>query len=117
MINEQWLLELADILEVADEAHAEKSEPAYDQTFYAHSCGAPGCALSHWAVAHPDRWYASRYPVNRYHNSGSALTDSQEEFSLSFAQARELFDYAGCGGAKTAKQAAAYIRSFVERNT
>lgn len=112
------LLELADILERADDEHRARGEPTYRQAAWLHPCGTPACAGGHWAAAHPERWdfNTSGAPFLREHPLDT-VSCAMHEFGISFLEALELFDLNGCGGAKTAKEAAAYIRKFVARHT
>ena len=120
-MNAEKLLKLADILDAAHEAHQRKGGPGYDQRRYTHSCGTPACAFGHWAAAHPDRFeiihrafIRLREPRELQLLHPSAIATM--EFDLTYGQALELFGVDGCGGATTHKQAAEYIREFVERN-
>lgn len=117
--GKERLLKLAEILDVADAQHRKKKEPTYVQNATIHDCGTPACALGHWAAANKRRFKYDR-------RSGIvALLDDPEniavsvigarEFDLSMGQAVELFSGWGCGEARTAKQAARYIRTFVKR--
>lgn len=118
-IGNRRLLKLANILDTADAAHRKRKEPTYSQYEFTHDCGTPACALGHWAAANPRRWYfeGSLYPQLR--NAGSPYTspldDACDEFSIDSDETQELFDVGGCGNARTAKQAAKYIRAFVKR--
>lgn len=116
------LLKLADILDTADAEHRKRGEPTYDQGVFASSCGTPACALGHWAAAHRRRWYfEDRWGISalirpvliRTEETGIAAAES--EFQVSVREVLELFDTDGCGNARTAKQAARYIRRFVAR--
>jgi hypothetical protein len=112
------LLELADILDRADEEHRAKGEPGYSQRRFLHHCGTPSCALGHWAAAHPERWTMMTGIPGRwmpFNQIDPALTAGMHEFCITGGEWEELFEGIGCGGAKTAKQAAAYIREFVKR--
>ena len=42
--------------------------------------------------------------------------DAMREFDITYDQYAKLFDGDGCGRAKTAKQAARYIRAFIKRH-
>lgn len=98
------LRELAEILETADEKHIAAGEPTYDQSTLDHTCGTPACALGHWLHVHPEhREYSTpaEHALFEIDNDGWA----------------ELFGGSGCGGAKTSKEAAAYIRGFIARKS
>lgn len=118
-VGNRRLLKLADILSKADATHKKKSEPNYDQQFYAHECGTPACALGHWATANRRWvWLGLKYdlfPRLRNNSHGSTTEDAMEEFHLTEDEADELFEVDGCGNAQTAKEAARYIRAFVKR--
>jgi hypothetical protein len=110
------LLKLATILDTADALHRKRGEPTYNQEDYAHSCGSPACALGHYAAN--TRGFKLDRQWYEYFREDKLFTwdcGADEEFGLSYSEAMELFYYNGCGEAKTAKQAAKYIRSFVKR--
>lgn len=90
----QSLLELALMLDVADEQHAARGEPAYSQADFRR------CALAHWERVHP----APRGDV--HHHKSFAVNDREWD---------ELFHATGCREAGTAKDAAKYLRWFVAR--
>ncbi len=108
------LLKLALILDTADALHKKKCEPRYDQNLYRHPCGTPACALGHWAAANPKRFTVTPFGIPLTATSYGIET-AVLEFGIDFDEVEELFDVYGCGGAKTAKQAARYIRAFVKR--
>lgn len=110
------LLELADILDGADEEHEKRKEPKYSQIHFVHRCGSAACALGHWALAKPERWEVA-YGVPRligsmYWVSADAESDACLEFCLSLKETNRLFGVWGCSCARTAKDAAKYIRAF-----
>ena len=107
-VGNRRLLKLADVLDTADAEHKRKGEPTYSQIYFNHSCGTPACALGH-ACAIP--------AIRRAGMSERDYLRSVEVFCLSNGQWHELFDSFGCGEAKTAKQAARYIRAFVRRRS
>jgi hypothetical protein len=106
------LLRLAKILDTADATHRKKGEPPYDQEAYKHPCGAPACAWGHY-LAH-SKTARTRFEIEDGNYWGATLF-APAEFDISDEEACELFDSYGCGNARTAKQAAAYIRAFVKR--
>jgi hypothetical protein len=120
-VGAERLLKLADILDAADALHRENKEPRYNQEAFIHPCGTPACALGHWAAANPRRWRTDeeigmfRWVYLRANSSDEPLEDAGQEFGISPGEASELFDHDGCGAARTGKQAAKYIRKFVER--
>jgi hypothetical protein len=115
-LGNERLLELAAILDVADAQHRQRKEPTYDQSVIVHDCGTPACAAGHWAASNPDRWEirgGCTYLKGR--SSMGAIPAMSNEFALSIDEYEELFGSAGCNGARTAKQAAKYIRRFVSQ--
>lgn len=88
-----------------------------------HPCGTPGCALGNY-VARKDlqtlltlKWHTTTVPFVALVETGKSTSyDSHlvlDHFGIICCEAEELFSYAGCGGAKTAIQAAEYIEKFV----
>lgn len=115
------LLRLAEILDDADQMHRDDGEPKYDQSNYIHPCGTPACAMGHYALATEADFRISPYGAGWWFTNRSdgriLLIDdfAKSEFCLEDHESWELFSGSGCGNAKTAKQAAAYIRRFVDR--
>lgn len=110
------LLKLAAILDTADAQHKAKGERTYRQSIFTHACGTPACALGHY-VANTRRgdWSMSRTAVLF---GGEPLHDFvpvSAEFGISEDEAMRIFSTFGCDNAKTAKQAARYLRKFVKR--
>jgi hypothetical protein len=124
-IQRKRLEKLATILDTADAEHRKNSEPKYYQGVFTHPCGTPACALGHYAAASPKRWAIIKetsfelwqVPQPRLKLSRGARTedDATDEFGLTIREYEELFGGVGCGEAKTAKQAARYIRKFLTR--
>jgi hypothetical protein len=98
---------------------------------FGHECGTPACALGHYC-ARTD--LQSAFVLSKHTDRGDremptwpapiddvtvALGFDDEEvrthFGLTEDQAEELFGSEGCDGARTALEAAAYIRAFVAR--
>lgn len=87
-----------------------------DQT---HPCGTPACALGWYATTRqtafriiPKEGYLCSLDgvvTDHRGNIGIAAT----HFGIEVDEAYELFDGAGCGDAKTTKQAANYIENFI----
>ena len=97
-------------------------------------CGTPGCALGTFS-SRPD--LQRLLVVKRYtrktdqHEKGQpymALRDGgaaacfdtyelMEYFGISYDEAQELFNFSGCGNAKTPIEAAKYIERFVDERT
>ncbi len=111
-LGNERLLQLAEILDTADERHIRANEPTYDQDIFAHDCGTPACAAGHWMAAHPYSWDLAEAATI---DGRSAYWGLRLEFALDELDYNELFSSVGCGQAKTAKDAAAYIRAFVAR--
>lgn len=124
-VGNRRLLKLAAILDKADALHKKRMEPSYRQLYYSHPCGTPACALGHWAANNPRRWeMRGRYPgselvpfLGKGHNAIYGNESAEIEFSLDSIDAYDLFGMSGCDSAKTAKQAAAYIRKFVAKRS
>lgn len=115
-LGNQRLLQLAEILDTADERHRQRGEPTYHQTCYVHPCGTPSCAMGEWAAANPDRWILDVHKHRLLSRLSSDYLLAQcDEFGLSEAERAQLFGLDGCNNARTAKDAAAYIRWFVAR--
>jgi hypothetical protein len=112
-LGNRRLLKLADILHVADEKHKEKGERTYDQGSFLHNCGTPACALGHWAAANPRRWLLIHRIPCLILDGEYPRRDAMKEFCINDDEYDQLFFGSGCGNAKTAKQAARYIRKFV----
>ena len=114
-IGNRRLLKLADSLAKADTVHKRKGEPTYYQGHFAHDCGTPACALGHWAAANTRRWITDvSCGVPGIRNGSIGFEAAKQDFALNDAEVIELFEASGCGNAKTAKQAARYIRRFVK---
>lgn len=117
------LLKLADILDVADAEHRAKGEPRYRQSKFAHACGSPACALGHYAAHNRRRGWrigltnvtGTQWALVHGQAIGCAYPSVLKEFELTKPEAAELFAADGCSDARTAKQAAKYIRAFVKR--
>ncbi len=107
------LKKLISILEAADDIHDKRKEPSYDQYSYMHSCGTPACALGHY-VASNKRWVLiNRIPFLKNGNK-DLRQDTKDEFGITSDESDQLFGPTGCGRARTAKQAAWYIRQFLD---
>lgn len=116
-VGNRRLLKLADILDTADAEHRKRKEPTYDQGQFTHECDTPACALGHWAAAHPRRWRFNTggTPELKFAFAKVAFDAAMDEFCLDRGEVLDLFNSSGCGNARTAKQAAKYIRNFVAR--
>jgi hypothetical protein len=100
-----------------------------------HACGTPACAFGHYAARRdlqqdfqlPTRCYENRdYPwifCNTVLVGAWGATrptamwgrEASNHFGIPHDQVNELFCSDGCGNAKTATQAAQYIKRFVSR--
>lgn len=121
-VGKARLLRLANILDVADAAHRASHEPTYNQRCLRHECGTPACAIGHWAAHERSRWVFKRGDGVRLKASNNMISvpnlmqDAATDFAITQLQAIELFENEGCGNARTAHQAALYIRKFVKEN-
>ncbi len=93
-----------------------------------HPCGAPACALGHYAarddlqemfvLVPQEHWYPGSglrlkaAPTKQVSYTSRVV---REHFGLTPAETHELFSASGCGEAKSADQAAMYIERFVAR--
>lgn len=114
------LLRLAKILDTADALHKKRGERPYYQGAIIHPCGTPACAIGHYAAHTPSRFRVNKRDESVSYLPSTILDDheariAQAEFGISFDEGIEVFGWSGCGKARTAKQAAKYIRSFVRR--
>lgn len=123
------------LLNVARALRESPNPDKFDMVKYGHPCGTPACALGHYAarrdlqdafglralstsrdlyVTHDGltTWYDD-FDV-REHFRLDTYDDDEEE---GWSEAEELFGGRGCGGAKTAIEAAEYIEAFVARRT
>lgn len=127
------LLALASHLE---DVHATYKENDYDHGYYQttiqHPCGTPACAIGHylelrgmlpekastvyiaWENKEETNIFEDRFYANLA-REGHLVFEATDEFDLTEYEARDLFDFEGCGDARTALQAANYIRDFVAR--
>lgn len=124
------LLRLAHILDnIPPTAQANDGTPLYEQSAYLHECGAPSCALGHWAAHNPLRWvkrggFVDRIVTDKQSKRLSYWLDSHGhlgptrgaimDFALNYQENEKLFSANGCDNAgNDAKKAARYIRAFV----
>lgn len=121
-------------------ARALRESPApekFTMGSYLHTCGTPACALGHYAARRDlqsifkpfkGKWAGfvslvePRYEIDpdgdNYFSAHDVDYDEKEvleHFEIDDEQARELFSGEGCGGARTAFEAAEYIENFVAR--
>ncbi len=120
------ILNLLQLEQILTEAHARyanssaNSSAGYDQSrFFRDRCGTPACALGHWIAANSDQVPFTWADAVIDHGASIYPKDFRKwllnQFEITAKEAAELFSSAGCGYAKTAAEAAAYIRDFVER--
>lgn len=118
------------LLNVARALEESPKPNAFTMTDFAQQCGTPACALGHYC-SRRDLQKAFKlggnlvrlWPVDIKQERAIGISDRAitEHFGLSndedllVSENEELFGPEGCGGAKTAKQAARYIRKFVAR--
>lgn len=124
-------------------AVTEKAKPEnFDMGRYgvkrAGRCGTPACVLGHYAADRRAQkafklsvpyYYTNEATGEQVEPSNCRLdvVDSEgnmvgfdsdaviEHFGITSKQGEELFGYAGCGSARTPKQAVAYLRKFMAR--
>lgn len=109
------------LLNVAKALRESPNPEKFHMSAYARSCGTPACALGHYA-ARTDLQQAFILSL------GFLCTDYGAEiafhspkvrshFDISREEAEELFSPDGCGGARTALEAARYVENFVRERT
>ena len=95
----------------------------------ANFCGTPACALGHYAARTDLQRLLKVSILKDYHNvryaavdrfgstpgTGWSVSEVVDHFGIEEAEFYELFDFDGCGGAKTPLQAARYIERFVKQ--
>ena len=96
-IHKRRLLKAADIVEKVQRGK-------FDMHLFYNECGSPSCVLGHYQAVTKK---ITRRQVYDF--------DVAEHFGLKGWEDVDLFGSEGCGGAKTGKQAAKYIRQFVKR--
>lgn len=116
--GEKNLMLLSAHLWDADARHLAANEPTYDQLEEVHACGTPACAIGH-ARALFKSSLNDRYV--RIWRNASLIVAGEQLFELDYLADRryaewdELFSTLGCGYARSAREAAVYIRGFVRR--
>lgn len=118
-VGNRRLLKLANILDAAHQQQIASGGPTYDQTDMVHPCGSPCCALGHWAHANPKLWkFDARNGCFKHLPEGMyGLEPAAKDFHLEQHEVYELFGGSGCGSARTATDAATYIRRFVNQRS
>lgn len=121
-MNRKRLLSVARALRESPEA------ATFSMHVYGRGCGTPACALGHYAAREDlqerfqlrsanDRADEWAYVYDR--KTGACVAYNSEvvmtHFDIGWFHADALFGVAGCGDAKTAKQAADYIEWWVAR--
>jgi hypothetical protein len=89
---------LAEILDEANWAHR-----GYRQASFVSDEHAGCCALGYWCAYKGIDWL------------DVCVEEVESDFALTAGEAAELFAGTGCGNAKTAVQASAYLRKFLAR--
>lgn len=117
-------MEYERLLNVAKALREAPDPDKFDMSFYGHGCGAPACAVGHYAarrdlqdtfVLNKDGFVDRRHPVGSQREAAN-FSDFAAHFGLSRDQTEGLFDANGCGMAETPLEAAEYIEDFVRRH-
>ena len=113
------------LLNVARALEESTNPEAFNMDVVTHACGTPGCAFGHYihrtdlqhtfVPLNNEYAYALRSKPSILIAWSHGTTVRMEHFDISDPEDEELFSSLGCGGATTAKQAAHYIRAFVNR--
>ena len=87
-----------------------------------HNCGAPACALGHFAVRTDlqrkftlTQYGSLRLMRDKDHPIYPNSKVVKDYFGVNYDEASDLFGEDGCDGATTPKQAAKYIRKFLKQ--
>jgi len=83
---------------------------SFTTSVFHNPCGTPACVLGHYET------YILKDHLFSSNLSTSYTVRAAEHFDVSFKESLELFGAWGCGGAKTAQQAIAYIEDFIIRH-
>jgi hypothetical protein len=91
---------------------------AIDMSCYA-DCGTPCCVLGHYAARKDlqDEFVLNTTYVSSAHTGSPVDLASPEvltHFGVDLDESMDLFGPEGCGGARTANQARAFIRAFID---
>lgn len=84
-------------------------------------CGTPACALGHYAARTDLQGefqltkYALIYSKKQHRALNFYCETIRKHFDLNEAQFTELFEWHGCGNARTPEEAATYIERFIDR--
>ncbi len=107
------------LLNVAKALRESPKPKEFSMNSYGHICGAPMCALGHYAYRRdlqrtfrlsPDGDFFNNVDEGFHSWAGLGL---YQHFYISENEAILLFDHDGCGNAKTNTQAAKFIEKFV----
>jgi hypothetical protein len=115
-VGNRRLLVLAAILDTADAEHRRKGEPTYNQCVWSHYDGiSPACAAAHWEASPQGKRVSASEGGFMDHFALEIKIPGLVPLGGHGSLESELFSGTGCGNARTAKQAAKYIRGFVRR--
>jgi hypothetical protein len=112
------------LLNVAKALRESKNPDTFTMRCTQHTCGTPGCALGHYVARtdlqrtfKPMKRVTDPFGIAHFRYGRRTIGFSNEavlkHFGITEAQHYKLFDTYGCGQAKTATEAAAYIERFV----
>lgn len=112
------------LLNVARALRESPKPNKFTMDMYARDCNTPACAWGHYCFRQDLQSEfqlspATGLPIDIFTKNPVTLMDSRmdEHFGLTSDQVIELFSVGGCGGAKTAIDAAEYIEEFVRRHS
>lgn len=115
--GDRRLLRLAKILDGVPDEVMPDGKHRYWQGAYQHPCGAPSCALGHWAEANRKRWNLDPPHLKSKSKYPSTFGGCVAEFALRGNEDLDLFSISGCNNAQSGPEAAAFIRKFVANRT
>jgi hypothetical protein len=118
------------LLNVAKAQRESKHPEHFTMHRYVNKCGTPACAFGHYAAREdlqddfsinteedPHRHFDEG--VHDRHSGEPIMYDADsvsEHFEAPYEELVQFFEYDGCGGAKTASEAAEFIERFVFEN-
>lgn len=135
VLGNRRLLSLAKILDKVPARHEDEygNTVGYYQQDVFHSCGTPSCAWGWYLTSMRKSSYerlAKQAGFNDYDIRIARMrgpkhgrlyipyvTHAKQEFAITDAEVMDLFDSSGMGRAKSGKDAANFIRSFVENRS
>lgn len=103
-----------------------ETKDRFDMTTYGHGCGTPACALGNYAARRDLqktlKLGSDGYGVRVFDNDGTEVCFVDEEvlnhFGITRNESYDLFDFDGCGNARSSKaKAARFIERFVAKRT